>query len=224
MAKKDSDIIGETGHTRAELKAMIEDMNHVTSWFYRMATQIGNHPFIEFTGLMNEYIRCCEGALANDVDFSECNTHGGKELPMTNYQVDYTNEKLECIYTGRSVIKLSSIYPGGSPEQVVADAQQYITTQCQTLIQLIDAVSALEGQVDRENITPTLKKIRDATAVWNDVLDVLPRLLKPARKEEVDASVHEQDVREAVRQGAKGKRNRRRDGAGTKREPRQADA
>ena len=29
----------------------------------------------------------------------------GHELPMAPHQIDYVNEKLECIFTGRSVMK-----------------------------------------------------------------------------------------------------------------------
>ena len=28
--------------------------------FYAAAVRIGNHPWIEFTGLMNEYVNCCQ--------------------------------------------------------------------------------------------------------------------------------------------------------------------
>lgn len=52
------------------------------------ARRIGNHPFIEFTGLMNEYIVMCENALAQGIDFTETSIHGdGKPLPMREHNV-----------------------------------------------------------------------------------------------------------------------------------------
>lgn len=84
---------------------MLHDMRKASAAFYSAAVQIGCHQFIEFTGLINEYISCCEHAHAAGIDFAACNKHAGRELPMTPFQVDYVNEKLECIFTGRSVVK-----------------------------------------------------------------------------------------------------------------------
>jgi hypothetical protein len=91
-------------YSTEERAEMIRAMNTASAEFYRAATAIGNHPFIEFTGLMNEYIKVCEAAHKEGIDFTECNTHSGKDLPMRDYQIDYINEKLECIFTGRSVM------------------------------------------------------------------------------------------------------------------------
>lgn len=88
-----------------ELQRSIIAMQEIASKFYHAAIHVHNHPFIEFNGLMTEYIKCCETALAEGVDFTLCNVHTGKQLPMFEHQVRYTNEKLECIYTGRSVLK-----------------------------------------------------------------------------------------------------------------------
>ena len=89
---------------KAEREQAIIDMQNAASAFYIAAINIGNHPFIEFTGLMNEYIKLCGEAHNNGLDFTECNTHSGKHLPMHDYEVRYINEKLECIFTGRSVV------------------------------------------------------------------------------------------------------------------------
>ena len=80
-------------------------MSEAGSAFYAAAVRIGNHPFIEFTGLMNEYINACRAAHEAGIDFSDCSTHSGLDLPMKDYQIDYVNEKLECIFTGRCVLK-----------------------------------------------------------------------------------------------------------------------
>ena len=92
-------------HSTPERTVMLRRMRDASNVFYGLAVQAGCHPFIEFTGLINEYINCCEEASANGIDFSRCNTHEGQSLPMHPHQVDYANEKLECIFTGRSVLQ-----------------------------------------------------------------------------------------------------------------------
>lgn len=91
--------------TPEEREAALAKMRQVSKWFYAQAISIGNHPFIEFTGLMNEYIKVCEQAHQAGIDFSDCNTHSGTDLPMMPHEIKYINEKLECIFTGRSVMQ-----------------------------------------------------------------------------------------------------------------------
>ena len=79
----------------------ISQMQAASAVFYAQAVRIGNHPFIEFCGLMNEYIKACELAHNADIDFSDCSVHTGQQLPMRSYMVDYVNQKLECIFSGR---------------------------------------------------------------------------------------------------------------------------
>ncbi len=83
-----------------ELKTMLGAMRLASSAFYRDAVRIGCHPFIEFTGLMNEYIALCEAALAKGIDFTETTAHGSGAvvLPMRSFHREYLNEKLQCIY------------------------------------------------------------------------------------------------------------------------------
>lgn len=98
-------------HGEQERIAMLASMQQASSDFYRHAVQIGCHPFIEFAGLMNEYIKCCAEAHKAGIDFATCNTHTGQQLPIPAYSVAYINEKLECIFTGRSV--MSGVEDGG---------------------------------------------------------------------------------------------------------------
>lgn len=91
--------------TAEEREVMLEQMRIASSHFYQAAIRIGNHPFIEFTGLMNEYIGACRNAHAAGIDFTDCNTHTGSDLPLQVFQINYINEKLECIFTGRSVMQ-----------------------------------------------------------------------------------------------------------------------
>lgn len=85
-------------YSREELRAMIDKMHAASNAFYGAAIEIGNHAFVEFTGLLNEYITLCEKALANGQDFAVANTHSGESLPMQPHHVMYLGEKLNCIY------------------------------------------------------------------------------------------------------------------------------
>jgi hypothetical protein len=85
--------------TRAELQEMIGQMDAAAHAFYGRATRIHHHAFIEFTGLMTEYIKLCRVALDNGVDFTRTNVHSaGAVLPMEDYHRAYLEEKLSCIY------------------------------------------------------------------------------------------------------------------------------
>jgi len=78
---------------------MIRLMRAASGHFYHDAVHTGCHPFIEFTGLMNEYIDICQVALQQGLDFTETSIHGsGKPLPMREHHRQYLTEKLECIY------------------------------------------------------------------------------------------------------------------------------
>lgn len=89
--------------TQEREQALLE-MRRTADAFYRSAVKIGNHPFIEFAGLMNEYISACQLAHNEGMDFSQCNVHNGKALPLKPFMSDYINEKLECIFSGAKVM------------------------------------------------------------------------------------------------------------------------
>lgn len=87
--------------TSAEREFALKQMEQVVSGFYRAAIQIGNHPFIEFAGVMTAYVKSCQRAHDEGVDFTECNQHSGQALPMETFEVVYLAEKLDCIFGGR---------------------------------------------------------------------------------------------------------------------------
>lgn len=89
----------------------LAEMQEASNAFYRSAIHIGNHPFIEFGGLMNEYINACRQAHAKGIDFTECNVHSGQVLPLHPVMSDYLNEKLECIFAGSKVLDASAVAP-----------------------------------------------------------------------------------------------------------------
>lgn len=87
-------------HTEAQRESLLVMMKSLSDAFYSSTTKLGVHPFIEFTGLLNEYISMCREAHKDGIDFTQCNTHTGQTLPMAPHNLAYLNEKIECIFSG----------------------------------------------------------------------------------------------------------------------------
>ena len=87
--------------TPEERDVALKRMDETIQRFYSSAVQIGNHPFIEFAGVMTAYLKSCRRAHDAGIDFTECNRHAGSPLPMEQFEVSYLNEKLDCIFDGR---------------------------------------------------------------------------------------------------------------------------
>jgi len=87
--------------TPAERDVALKRMDETIQRFYGSAIQIGNHPFVEFAGVMTAYLKSCQRAHDAGIDFTECNRHTGNPLPMEGFEVSYLNEKLDCIFDGR---------------------------------------------------------------------------------------------------------------------------
>lgn len=85
-------------YTYEERKEMIAKMQALSDMFYGRATQAGVHAFIEFAGLMNEFIKVCYEANEKGIPFEFANTHTGKEIPFQPWNLAYLAEKLNCIY------------------------------------------------------------------------------------------------------------------------------
>lgn len=86
-------------YTVEEAKVALAKMTAASSNFYAAATNTHCHAFIEFTGLMNEYIKICDRMTdEGDTSWMMANTHSGAPLKMEKYELDYLAEKLECIY------------------------------------------------------------------------------------------------------------------------------
>lgn len=88
----------EPVYNKAERDESLKRMREVAKQFYAGAVQTRNHPFIEFAGLLNEYITICERASDAGVDFTQANRHSGEALPIETYHAGYVGEKLGCIY------------------------------------------------------------------------------------------------------------------------------
>lgn len=77
---------------------ILRRMRAASSAFYIAATQCGCHAFIEFAGLMNEFIDVCARAEKEGINWPHANVHGDVHLPFEPFNYDYLSEKLECIY------------------------------------------------------------------------------------------------------------------------------
>ena len=86
-----------------ERETAIAHMEKTVGAFYTAAQRIGNHPFLEFAGVMAAYVNSCRRAHADGIDFTECNVHSGSPLPIASFEIGYLNEKLNCIFGGRIV-------------------------------------------------------------------------------------------------------------------------
>jgi hypothetical protein len=86
------------------LKAMKIAANN----YYREAIATNCHTFIEFTGLINEYIKICERNLKQrGVDFTKTSAHCPDEprLQIESWQLDYINDKLRCIFPNLQLVE-----------------------------------------------------------------------------------------------------------------------
>ena len=86
------------GYSKEERLRMLDQMTSLSNAFYIGATRVGCHAYIEFCGLMNEYIKLCQEAEEEDIDWTNANTHSGKVLPVRPHHIQYLAEKLDCIF------------------------------------------------------------------------------------------------------------------------------
>jgi hypothetical protein len=77
---------------------MLKEMGKLIEAFYWRAFGIGCHPFIEFCGVMGEYLKVAEQAHKAGIDFTNTTAHSGFPLPIQPYNARYLGEKLGCIY------------------------------------------------------------------------------------------------------------------------------
>lgn len=81
---------------------ILRAMERASNTFYANAFNSGMghhcHAFIEFTGLMNEFIVLCRQAHARGIAFGDANTHTERPLPIEVHQAAYLAEKFDCIF------------------------------------------------------------------------------------------------------------------------------
>jgi len=85
-------------YTEVELADMLVKMRAASNAYYTAACSTGVHPFIEFAGLMNEYIKICEHNMNDGIDFTETSVHTGRTLHIHEHEVAYIGEKFGCIF------------------------------------------------------------------------------------------------------------------------------
>lgn len=88
----------EQTYTKEERAKIIAAMVVAKNDFYKAAVAIGNHPFIEFAGLMHKYIDICRQNSNEGTDFTEASIHSGKPLTVFDHDVTYLAEKFSCIF------------------------------------------------------------------------------------------------------------------------------
>ncbi len=103
--------------TPAEREVALKRMDETIRRFYGSAVQIGNHPFVEFAGVMTAYLKSCQRAHEAGIDFTECNVHSGLQLPMESFEITYLEEKLNCIFDGRITANVAPIDQTGQRSQ-----------------------------------------------------------------------------------------------------------
>jgi hypothetical protein len=81
-------------------KETLDRMWLVADQFYQEAANTECHAFLEFTGLLREYCKVCERNLARGIDFRELNGHHSQRMELQPFELDYFNEKLNCIFQG----------------------------------------------------------------------------------------------------------------------------
>lgn len=87
------------GYSAIEAQVILGRMAQASDVFYGMARLAGCHSFIEFAGLMNEYINVCRDmTAAGDLTWIHANTHSERGVALRSHHIRYLAEKLDCIY------------------------------------------------------------------------------------------------------------------------------
>jgi hypothetical protein len=83
---------GRTEFAPEERERMLARMTEIKDSFYAAAQRAGHHQFLEFAGLMSEYIKACERMHRAGVDF------GTVDVDLKEHEAEYIAEKLDCIF------------------------------------------------------------------------------------------------------------------------------
>lgn len=94
----DSTVVGQSGRTYGQLRNCLTEMEAAVKIFYTLARNTRNHAFIEFTGILGEYVKICRASLEQGIDFCDASVHTGVPLKVSYFNKRYLAEKLECIY------------------------------------------------------------------------------------------------------------------------------
>jgi len=78
--------------TPEERLAQLAMMRSAAARFYAEAVHIGVHPFVEFAGFLNEYIKACSRMHDEGKDFTM------NDVELMPYELAYLAEKVDCIF------------------------------------------------------------------------------------------------------------------------------
>jgi hypothetical protein len=101
----------ELPHNPRTPEEILAAMKAASNNYYREAIATNCHTFIEFTGLINEYIKICERNLQQrGIDFTNTSVHtDGPRLHIEDWELDYINQKLCCIFPELLLVKTESV-------------------------------------------------------------------------------------------------------------------
>src|SRR6476661_4161587 len=88
---------------------ILQAMKMAASNYYRESIATNCHTFIEFTRLINEYIKICERNLKQrGVDFTKTSAHcpGEPKLQIEDWELHYINDKLRCIFPNLQLVEI----------------------------------------------------------------------------------------------------------------------
>jgi hypothetical protein len=112
----------ELPHNPQTPEEILVAMKAASANYYREAIATNCHTFIEFTGLINEYIKICERNLKEGVDFTQTSAHtDGPRLHVEQWECDYINDKLRCIFPNLRMVKLDDLKKLGDSEKTATD-------------------------------------------------------------------------------------------------------
>lgn len=88
--------------TQEELDETVTLLDKLVTHFYWLCfrNEIGHkcHPFLEFSGLMQQYVQICRQASRKGQDFTKSSIHTNVAMPMNADEAEYLAEKLNCIF------------------------------------------------------------------------------------------------------------------------------
>lgn len=89
-------------YTKEELQRLVKDMGGVaesTYWlFFHAGMGSRCHAFLEFNGLISQYVKIAQRAAAAGIDFTQANVHNQTPLPVEIHDLEYLAEKIRCIF------------------------------------------------------------------------------------------------------------------------------
>jgi len=143
-------------YSPVERRELLAKMSAASDAFYGTAASIGVHAFIEFAGLMNEFIKICQQSEEKGVDFTMCNTHTGRPLIIEHWHAAYLAEKLDCIY-------------GPSLSENPAARRAFVSSMFPECEDVLDLVLTADGERVLASVFDRIRKAADGWRITGEV-------------------------------------------------------